>query len=223
MRVDVRGVIVPNEYKEWYDFWGEDCTCPKDIQDAVNNLPDGENLDVYINSPGGEIASGSEIYTILRACDRVKIHITGQAHSAASIVAMSGWSEMSPTALMMVHCVSTIGVGNHNDFEHTAEVLRSADEALCTAYTAKSGMTKEDALSMMEHETWMTAEKAKEKGLVDAIMFEETGAAPMAAASGVFRLPTKAQMEQLHRQKLENSKEKKLAKVQLELLNLTRR
>lgn len=225
MRVDVRGVIVPNEYKEWYDFWGEDCTCPKDIQDAVNNLPDGENLDVYINSPGGEIASGSEIYTILRACDRVKIHITGQAHSAASIIAMAGWSEMSPTALMMVHCVSTIGGGNHNDFEHTAEVLRSADEALCTAYTAKSGMTKEDALSMMEHETWMTAEKAKEKGLIDAVMFENATDAPMAAAEGLFRLPTKEQLAQVRnaKQKTETQKNVQLAQTKLDFLMLTKR
>lgn len=222
-RVDVRGVIIPNSYKEWYDYWGEESTCPRDISEAVANLPDGEDLDVYINSPGGEIASGSEIYSILRGCDRVRIHITGQAHSAASIVAMAGWSEMSPTALMMVHCVSTWGSGNHSDFEHTAGVLREADEALCTAYTAKSGMTKKDALEMMEHETWMTAEKAKEKGLIDAVMFEEQADAPMAAASGLFRLPTKEQLEQVHRANLKSSKAAKLAVAQLELINLTRR
>lgn len=57
--------------------------------------------------------------------------------------------------------------------EHTAEVLRTADRALCTAYTTKSGMSEDEALSMMEHETWLTAEQAKEKKLIDAIMFEE--------------------------------------------------
>lgn len=222
-RVDVRGVIVPNDYKEWYDYWGEDATCPRDIAEAVANLPAGEDLDVYINSPGGEIASGSEIYSILRGCDRVRIHITGQAHSAASIIAMSGWSEMSPTALMMVHCVSTWGGGNHNDFEHTAEVLRTADEALCTAYTSKSGMTKEEALEMMNHETWMTAEKAKEKGLIDAVMFDEQNAYPMAAASGLFRLPTKEQLEMIRKEKDKNNDALKLAKARLGLINLTRR
>lgn len=225
MRVDVKGVIIPNDYKEWYDFWNEDCTCPRDIQEAVDTLPESEDLDVYINSPGGEIASGSEIYTILRACSRVKIHITGQAHSAASIIAMAGWSEMSPTALMMVHCVSTYGAGNHSDFEHTAEVLRSADEALCTAYTAKTGMTKEEALEMMEHETWMTAETAKERGLVDAVMFENAADAPMAAAEGLFRLPTKEQLAQLRneKRKKETQKETRLAQTKLDFLKLTRR
>ena len=56
-----------------------------------------------------------------------------------------------------------------------AEVLRTADKALSTAYIAKTGMSEEDALEMMEAETWLTAQQAKkEKGLIDAIMFEES-------------------------------------------------
>ena len=74
---------------------------------------------------------------------------------------------------MMVHCVSNGARGNHSAMEHTAEVLRTADKALCSAYTMKTGMSEDEALSMMEHETWLTAEQAKEKNLIDAIMFEE--------------------------------------------------
>ena len=222
-RVDVRGPIVPNEYKEWYEFFGEDCTVPRDIQAAVDTLPDGEGLDVYINSPGGEIASGSEIYAILRACNRTRIHVVGQAHSAASIVAMSGWSEMAPTALMMVHCVSTYAGGNHADMEHAAEVLRTADEALCTAYTEKSGMTKKDALAMMEHETWLTAEQAKAKGLIDQVMFEESKQSDMVAFDGGFKLPSKEQLEAVRREKEKGSCKNRQVRAQLELLKLNRR
>ena len=102
---------------------------------------------------------------------------------------------MAPTALMMVHCVSSGISGNHSDMEHMAEVLRTADRALCTAYTAKTGMTEAEALGMMEHETWLTAEQAKEKGLVDEIMFEEAPELPMTASAGMFKLPTKDQMD----------------------------
>ncbi len=78
---------------------------------------------------------------------------------------------------MMVHCVSTGRVsGNHVEMEHTAEVLRTADRALCTAYMEKSGMTEREALEMMERETWLNAQQAVGRGLVDAVMFEETGA-----------------------------------------------
>lgn len=66
---------------------------------------------------------------------------------------------------MMVHCVSSGARGNHSDMEHAAEVLRTADRALCTAYMAKTGMTEEEALDMMEHETWLTAAQARERGI----------------------------------------------------------
>ena len=64
---------------------------------------------------------------------------------------------------MMVHCVSSGARGNHSDMEHMAEVLRTADQALCTAYTAKTGMSESDALEMMENETWLTAEQGEER------------------------------------------------------------
>lgn len=173
-KINIRGVLIPNDYKWYYDWFQEDATCPNDVQQVLDLLQDGDEIEVYINSPGGVIDVGSEIYTLLRSFkDNVKIYITGEACSAASIVAMAGYCEMSPTALMMVHCVSTYAGGNHSAMEHTAEVLRTADKALCTAYTAKSGMSEKDALEMMEHETWLTAQQAQEKGLIDGIMFQE--------------------------------------------------
>ncbi|MGO5442884.1 phage major capsid protein [Faecalimonas sp. LCP19S3_D12] len=187
-RIDIRGVMIPNDYKFFYDYFKMDSTCPNDVKKVLNTMQLGDEIEVYINSGGGVIDVGSEIYTMLRSCENVKIYITGEACSAASIVAMAGYCEMSPTALMMVHCVSTGARGNHSAMEHTAEVLRTADRALCTAYTTKSGMSEDEALSMMEHETWLTAEQAKEKKLIDAIMFEEKEEKSFMVA-GNFELP----------------------------------
>lgn len=199
-RIDVRGSIIPNDYKWFYEKWMRaDSTCPNDVRKALDDATTAhESVEVYINSPGGVIDSGSEIYTMLRDAAQardVKIHITGQACSAASIIAMAAHCEMAPTSLMMVHCVSSGVRGNHSDMEHMAEVLKTADKALCTAYTNKTGMTEEQALEMMEHETWLTAQQAKEKGLIDAIMFEDE-AEPEPLTNGfLFRLPTAEQME----------------------------
>lgn len=197
-RIDIRGSIIPNDYKWFYDWFEEDSTCPRDVRKVLDMVQPGDGIDVYINSPGGVIDVGSEIYTELRkateTCD-VEIYITGEACSAASVIACAAHCTMAPTALMMVHCVSSGIRGNHNDMEHMAEVLRTADRALCTAYTAKTGMTEQEALEMMEHETWLTAAQAKEKGLVDEIMFEEAQELPMTASAGLFKLPTKEQMD----------------------------
>ena len=195
-RIDIRGSLIPNDYKWFYDFFGDDSTCPRDVQRILDQAAEGDEIEVYISSPGGIIEVGTEIYTALRSAKNVRIYITGQACSAASIVAMASYCEMAPTALMMVHCVSTTAGGNHSDMEHAAEVLRTADRALCRAYMAKTGMKEDEVLDMMERETWMTAEQAKEKGLVDAVMFEETEAGYMVAGNG-FHLPTESQMNQV--------------------------
>lgn len=105
---------------------------------------------------------------------------------------------MSPTALMMVHCVSGGVRGNHKTMEHMGEVLRTADKALCTAYMDKAGMSEEDALEMMEQETWLTAQQAKERGLIDKIMFEEQETEKEPLVDGlIFNLPTQEQMEKV--------------------------
>ena len=122
-RIDIRGVMIPNDYKFFYNFFKADSTCPEDVKRVLDTAQPGDEIEVYINSGGGVIDVGSEIYTMLRSCENVKIYITGEACSAASIVAMAGYCEMSPTALMMVHCVSTGARGNHSAMEHTAEEM----------------------------------------------------------------------------------------------------
>ena len=193
-RIDIRGVMIPNDYKWYYDFWEEDSTCPRDVRQVLDIVQPGDEVEVYINSGGGVIDVGSEIYTMLRERSDVKIYITGQACSAASIVAMAGYCEMSPTALMMVHCVSTGVRGNHSDMEHTAEVLRTADKALSSAYIAKTGKSEQEVLDMMEKETWLSAEQAKTEGLIDAIMFEEPEEKLPIVAGPLFILPSEEMM-----------------------------
>lgn len=195
-RIDIRGVMIPNDYKFFYDFFKMDSTCPNDVKKVLDTAQLGDEIEVYINSGGGVIDVGSEIYAMLRSCENVKIYITGEACSAASIVAMAGYCEMAPTALMMVHCVSTGARGNHSTMEHTAEVLRTADEALCAAYVTKAGMSKEEALQMMEKETWLTAEQAKEWKLIDSVMFEEKEEKNFMVA-GNFELPSEERMNQI--------------------------
>lgn len=175
-RIDIKGRISPNDDRDVMEFWGLECTTPADVRRITDQTADGDDIDVYINSGGGEISAGSEIYTTLRQLSEtrnVNIYITGYALSAASVIAMAAHSAISPTAQLMVHCVSTMAAGNHNDMEHAAEELREADRAICRAYMDKSGMSEEDALALMEAETWISATRAVELGLVDEIMFED--------------------------------------------------
>lgn len=220
-RIDIRGSMIPNDYKWYYDWLEMDSVCPNDVRKVLDTVNPEDEIEVYINSPGGVVDVGSEIYTMLRSVKNVKIYITGEACSAASIVAMAGYCEMAPTALMMVHCVSSGTSGNHNAMEHMAEVLRTADQALSSAYVAKTGLSEAEVLEMMENETWMTAAQAKERGLIDGIMFEEQSSMPLVAGP-LFVLPSTEQMEKAKTmiKEVESKQDDSTLLIQLNLLKL---
>lgn len=182
MRIDIKGTIVSNDDKEIYDWYGIENTSPDDVKKQLEKAA-GMSVDVYINSGGGDIFAGSEIYSELRGFSGgVKIHITGLAASAASVIACAGKSDISPTAMFMIHNVSCMAWGDYNTMDHTSEILQKCNEAVSAAYSEKTGISKEEALEMMNKETWLTAAEAVEKGLVDEIT--KANDVKFAAASG---------------------------------------
>jgi len=173
-KINVKGEIVGNSNAWIYEWLGIEHTSPQSIAKQIAEA-NGEEIEVEINSPGGEIFAGSEIYTALRYYNgNKKIRIVGLAGSAASVIAQAGESEISPTAMFMIHKVSSRASGNHRAMEHQAEVLRAADESIVNAYVDKTGMSKEELLSMMDKETWMNAQQAVDYGFIDKIMFQDS-------------------------------------------------
>lgn len=192
-QIDIRGVIVPDDDLWIYEFFEIAATSPQLVRAALAEA-NGDDVVVVINSNGGDVQAGQEMYTLLRAyTGKVTIRVYSLAASAASVVAMAGDSEISPVAQLMIHNVSCRASGDHRDMEHTAEVLVNANEALAAAYVAKTGKTKEDILALMAKETWLTAEQAVQEGFIDRIMFtnEQTASQPirLAAAYGSDLLP----------------------------------
>lgn len=169
MRIDVKGTIVSNDDKWIYEWFEMDATCPNDVIKAIDQA-NGEPLEVYINSGGGDIFAGSEIYSALRSYKgKVNIHVVGFAASAASVIACAGKSDISPTAMFMVHNVSGAARGDYRIMDKSSEVLQTANKSIAAAYMAKTGMSEQEALAMMDQETWLTAQQAVEKGLIDKI------------------------------------------------------
>ena len=209
MDVLINGIIVPDDDLEFYQWFGIGAFAPKMIREAIKNAA-GEKLDIYINSNGGGVMAGSEIYeAIRRYSGGAEIHVTGAAHSAASVIACAAHSEMAPTALMMVHCASAYASGNHGDMEKTAEILRTVDKALASAYRAKTGMTEDEILQLMEAETWLTAEDAVAYGLIDQVSkpAETLGPKPLAAAASSFGLADPEAIAEWKRLRAEEKKD----------------
>ena len=181
MKISIRGPIVSSNQHRFYQFYGMEATSPRSVADTLAK-GNGERAEVEINSGGGEIFAASEIYTALRSyAGGVHIRIVGLAASAASIIAMAGESEMTPTGMMMIHNVQTETSGDYRQMEHTAGTLRDANHAIISAYVAKTGRPEAEIAAMMDAETWITAERAVELGLVDRVMQPDTGQKPLAA------------------------------------------
>lgn len=173
-KLKIKGVIIPNDYKWVYDWFEMDSTCPKDVDDFISSL-NGEDIEVEINSGGGDVYSGSEIYTTLKSyTGDVHTKITGVAASAASVIAMAGKKvSISPTAQIMIHNVSSMVGGDYRDLQHEADVLKNYNKSIANAYRLKTGMSEVELLKMMDEETWFNAQQALEHKLVDEVLFDD--------------------------------------------------
>jgi ATP-dependent Clp protease, protease subunit len=172
-KVSVRGAIVSNDDKWIYDWFEMDATSPRDVSESIEKAANGSDLDVEINSGGGDVFAGSEIYTALKEYPgNVTIKVVGIAASAASIIAMAGNKIlMSPTSQMMIHNASVIARGDYRDMDHTSNILKNVNSTIANAYKLKSGMSDEQLKSLMDAETWFTPQQALDHKLIDEIMF----------------------------------------------------
>ncbi|HCY7743538.1 TPA: Clp protease ClpP [Staphylococcus aureus] len=172
MKAEIKGVIVSNEDKWVYEMLGMDSTCPKDVLTQLEFSD--EDVDIIINSNGGNLVAGSEIYIHLRAHKgKVNVRITAIAASAASLIAMAGdHIEMSPVARMMIHNPSSIAQGEVKDLNHAAETLEHVGQIMAEAYAVRAGKNKQELIEMMAKETWLNADEAIEQGFADSKMFE---------------------------------------------------
>ncbi|MEL7568946.1 MAG: head maturation protease, ClpP-related [Eubacteriaceae bacterium] len=188
-KVKIRGVIVSNDDKWIYDWFGVESTSPGEIDDAIEKAG-GDLLEVEINSGGGDVYVGSEIYTALKSYPgNVTTKIVGVAASAASIIAMAGDKTLiAPTAEIMIHNVASAAQGDYRTFAHESKVLKDYNSTIANAYILKSGMGRDKLLDMMNKETWLTPQQALEYKLVDEIMFDK-GMRLSASISTSYLLP----------------------------------
>lgn len=172
--IDVKGDIISNDDKWVYDWFEWDSTCPNDVKNALINAEPGEEIEVHVNSGGGSVMAGQEMYSLLRGNPNVTIVIQSIAGSAAGVVAMAGKNKISPVAMVMIHNVSMHGAsGDYHDMQKNADILKQMNASMAAAYTEKSGKSQEEILRLMDKETWLTANQCLEYGFVDEIIKEE--------------------------------------------------
>ncbi len=135
-------------------------------------------INLRINSPGGDVFDARAIAAAIAAHPAEKtVHIDGLAASAATYVALAGdHVKMAEGAFFMIHNAWTLAMGNANDMDETAALLRKVDGSIRADYSRKTGIGDEQIKTWMDATTWFTAQEAKQQGFIDEII--EPGASP---------------------------------------------
>lgn len=152
-------------------WWDDSGTSASQFVAALDAIPRGSKVDLYVNSEGGSIKDGLEIYNAIkaRAADVTAI-ITGYAVSIAGVIPLAAGKVVSPRgSVWMIHKPWTMQQGNADDMRKAADMLDKHEAALVAIYADETGQSKERIASDLAAETWMTGEEAVAYGLADEL------------------------------------------------------
>lgn len=146
----------------------------RDAHGIVKELEtiDAEEINVHINSYGGEVSEGLAIYNVLKnnQCKITTID-DGFACSAASIIFMAGDVRiMNRASLLMIHNAWTYASGNANTLRKKAGDLDKITQASVDAYLSRVNLSEEELKQKMDEESWITAEEALQYGFATEIL-----------------------------------------------------
>lgn len=151
--------------------WG---VTAKQFADDLKALGPVQNITVRITSPGGDYFMAAAMFNMLKATQaRITVEVIGLAASAASFIAMAGdHIRIARNAFMMIHGPSTVAWGDEKEMRKAIDMLAKVKEALINAYVKKTGMDREAVETLVNDETWFTAEEALDAGFADEIIEE---------------------------------------------------
>lgn len=160
--------IVPPGFE---GFFGGAGVSAVSILNELEKAKDADQIDVYINSPGGAAFEGVAIYNMLRKhAAPVNVYVQGLAASAASVIAMAGdFISMGLGSQMMIHRVWTIALGNSTELRKEANVLDGIDNEVAAIYASRTKHPLKQALAWMADETWFGAHAAVQAGLANEV------------------------------------------------------
>lgn len=146
---------------------------PAEIQNDLDSIANCPNVDIHINSTGGEVYAAIAIYNkIKNFTGNVTVIIDGIAASAASVIAMAGKTiKMASGALFMIHdpAIAMYDYVQLDDLKKAENWLEGTSKAIAGIYARKTGKSEDEIRDLMKAETWMTDKEAVEMGFADEV------------------------------------------------------
>ena len=189
------GDIVSDSWGAWTD---ED-QYPENIKNMLKDCA-GKDLNIYINSGGGDVFAGIAIYNIIRRHSGKKtVYIDGLAASIASVIALAGDKVIMPrNAWMMIHKPLSRLVGNATDHRKEADLLDKIELDIVKTYEEhlREGVSIDEVADMVNEETWLTGEEAVK--IFNIEVAEEKQIAACADLSRFKNAPKNLQIRAVH-------------------------
>ena len=143
----------------------------------LDNLKRNSEISLYINSPGGNVDDTMAIYdTMLFTSSPIATYCIGRAQSGAAIILAAGTKgkrHSLPHAKVMLHQPWGGVTGQASDIKIQAEQILKAKRTINEILAKHTGQSAEKIAAETERDRYMTADEAKEYGLIDEVLHEE--------------------------------------------------
>jgi len=140
-----------------------------------------KDISIYINSPGGSVTAGLGIYDTMQFISSdVATICTGMAASMGAVLLVAGSEgkrQALPHSRVMIHQPLGGVQGQASDIEIEAKEIQKFKKELYTIISNHSHTPYEKVWANSDRNYWMTAEEAKEYGMIDQVLVKKTGAA----------------------------------------------
>lgn len=155
-------------YNEIDSYYG---TSAQIVAEALKEIGSVDELDVFLNSPGGSVFEGIAIYNQLKRFKAKKtFYVDALAASIASVILMAGdVIVIAENAQVMIHDPWGVSFGTAEDMRKYADLLDQSKETIVSTYTSRTKQSRANIVSWMSAETWMTAKEAVKNGFADKI------------------------------------------------------
>ena len=146
----------------------------------LDSVDSGKDISIYVNSPGGSVSAGLGIYDTMQFISSdVATICTGMAASMAAVLLVAGAEgkrSALPHSRVMIHQPLGGVQGQASDIEIEAREIQKYKKELYTIIADHSHTPYEKVWQDSDRNYWMTAEEAREYGMIDTVLVRKQGA-----------------------------------------------
>lgn len=166
-----RSIILSGVIAPWMQ-WGE--INSYDFGWQTSDLGAGDSLSVTLNTDGGSIDEAnliiSQIMDLRKRGVKTSVKIINAISAGSFLIFAFDKIKIVESGFIMIHNASAGIYGDSKDYEKWSVILKVATENMAAMYAERTGKDKAEFIKMMDEETWLNAEQAKELGFVDEIV-----------------------------------------------------